>query len=138
MAAKDFIHDAVKNALVKDGWVSTDDPFTIRYRKLVLSADLGAERPIAAQRGMQRIVVEVKSFVSRSLIQDLEEALGQYNLYQTLLEVTEPERKLFLGVSEKTYEKFFAREEIKFVMQRLNVKMLVVNVDSEEVVQWIN
>ncbi len=75
--------------------------------------------------------------VSKQL-KNLEEALGQYNLYQTLLEVTEPERELFLGVSEKTFAKFFAREEIKFVMQRLNVKMLVVDVDSEEVVQWIN
>ena len=29
MSAKDAIHDAVMNALVKDGWTITDDPYTI-------------------------------------------------------------------------------------------------------------
>ncbi len=62
--------------------------------------------------------------------------MGQYNLYHTLLEEVEPDRELYLGVSEKTYEKFFVREEIKFVVQRLTIRVLVVNVGSEEIVQW--
>ncbi len=48
--AKDIIHDAVKNALIKDGWTITHDPFTIAYEEVSLSADLAAERPIAAER----------------------------------------------------------------------------------------
>lgn len=29
MPRKDRIHEAVKNALVKDGWTITDDPFRL-------------------------------------------------------------------------------------------------------------
>ena len=31
MSAKDIIHEAVKMALIKDGWIITDDPYTIEY-----------------------------------------------------------------------------------------------------------
>ena len=53
MAAADVIHDAVKNALIKEGWTITDDPFTIRYEDALLYADLAAERVLAAQRENQ-------------------------------------------------------------------------------------
>ncbi|MBG1242510.1 element excision factor XisH family protein [Nostoc sp. NZL] len=46
--------------------------------KKSLSADLGAERLISAEKGFQRIVVEVKSFVRQSDVKNLEKVLGQY------------------------------------------------------------
>lgn len=94
MPKLDIIHDAVKNALMKDRWTITDDPYVIQYRRTKLYADLGAERPIAAERNGQKLVVEVKSFVGASKIQDLKEALGQYDIYRYLLEATAPDRKL--------------------------------------------
>lgn len=42
--AKDIIHDAVKQALIKDGWTITDDPFRVQYEEFELFADLGAKR----------------------------------------------------------------------------------------------
>jgi hypothetical protein len=63
---RDIIHEAVKNALVKDGWTITADPYTIEYEDVTLFADLGAERPLAAERAGRKIVVEVKSFLSPS------------------------------------------------------------------------
>ncbi len=33
MPRKDEIHEAVKNALVKDGWTITADPYVITYRR---------------------------------------------------------------------------------------------------------
>ncbi|WP_293020707.1 MULTISPECIES: element excision factor XisH family protein [unclassified Moorena] len=86
MPKLDIIHKAVKNALIKDGWIITDDPYIIEYRKTKLYADLGAERPIAVQRNEQKLVVEVKSFVGTSKLQDLKEALGQYDIYRYLLD----------------------------------------------------
>jgi hypothetical protein len=80
--AKDIYHDTVKRALQNDGWAITHDPFPLQIGKKRLSADLGAERLISAERGLQRIVVEVKSFVGPSDIKDLEQALGQYVLYR--------------------------------------------------------
>jgi hypothetical protein len=32
MPAKDIYHDAVKNALIEDGWTITADPYKIKYK----------------------------------------------------------------------------------------------------------
>jgi hypothetical protein len=40
MPRKDRIHEAVKNALIKDGWTITDDPFRIHYEDADVYADL--------------------------------------------------------------------------------------------------
>jgi hypothetical protein len=66
MARRDIYHDTVKRALQKDGWTITHDPFPLQIGKKRLSADLGAERLISAEKGIQKIVVEVKSFVGQS------------------------------------------------------------------------
>ena len=50
MPRLDVIHDAVKNALIKDGWNITADPYEIKYEEITLYADLAAESPIAAER----------------------------------------------------------------------------------------
>lgn len=85
MPAKDIYHEAVKNALIKDGWTITADPYYIVYRKLRLVADLAAEHPLSAQRGDDKIVIEVKSFINPSFIYDLERAVGQYIIYRNFL-----------------------------------------------------
>ena len=137
MPADDRIYGAVKDALVKDGWTITDDPFTLKYQDADLYADLAAERPLAAQRGTQRIVVEIKSFLGPSPQRELQLALGQYEVYRTILEVTDPDRELFLAVSEIAYRMFFTRPSFQLVVQRNRVKLIVVRLDTEEVVQWI-
>ncbi len=49
--ARDKIHSAVKNALIKDGWTITDDPYYLKNKdgSLTLEVDLAAERTIAAE-----------------------------------------------------------------------------------------
>ena len=42
MPARDSIHSLVKQALIKDGWTITDDPFVITYGERFLFVDLGA------------------------------------------------------------------------------------------------
>lgn len=66
MPSRDKIHDIVKTALIKDGWEITHDPFFIRLGRFRTYADLGAERPFAAQKGSRKIAVEIKSFIGRS------------------------------------------------------------------------
>ncbi len=38
MPARDFYHDAVKNALTKDGWTITHDPLTLRWGERTCSS----------------------------------------------------------------------------------------------------
>lgn len=136
MPKLDIIHNAVKNALIKDGWTVTHDPFIIEYKELTLYADLAAERTIAAEREGRKIVVEVKSFVGASKIQDLKIGLGQYEIYVSLLEITDPNRKLYLAISEKVYDEFFTLESIQVIINRLQVPLIVVNPETEEIVKW--
>ena len=136
MATTDLIHDAVKNALIKDGWTITHDPYVIKYEEVTLFADLGAERAIAAELAGNKIVVEIKSFVGRSPIQDIKIALGQYNLYQGFLEVLAPERKLYLAISKKIYNGLFEQKAIQLIVQRYELPLLIVDVTKEEIVKW--
>ena len=79
MPAKDIYHDQVKNSLINDGWEITHDPLRIRLaRGKNLFVDLGAERLLAAERGIEKIAVEIKSFTRPSDMKDLEEAVGQW------------------------------------------------------------
>lgn len=64
--AKDLVHQAVKNALIKDKWLITHDPYTISFGGVNMAVDLGAEKLIAAIRDNQKIAVEIKSFLERS------------------------------------------------------------------------
>ena len=77
-SAKDRYHDCVKNALIKDGWVITHDPLRLPWGGKDMYIDLGAELLLAAEKGEQRIAVEIKSFLGRSELEDLERALGQF------------------------------------------------------------
>lgn len=136
MSKRDKIHDAVRNALVKDGWTITADPFEIIYKKVALRADLAADRVISADRGVEKIVVEIKSFISPSPIHELQTALGQFEVYSTYLQLTDSERKLYLAVSEEIWNRFFLREEVSIIVEKYQLPFLIVNIETEEVAQW--
>jgi hypothetical protein len=72
MPARDIYHDHVKRALISDGWTITHDPYTLTFGQKDVFVDLGAERVIAAEKGNEKIAVEVKSFQSASDVRDLE------------------------------------------------------------------
>lgn len=108
MPRTDVIHNAVKNALIRDEWTITDDPLTIRRGRLRLYADLAAEHLFAAERNGRRIVVEVKSFAGKSFIKELEGVLGQYFIYLACLEQVDPSRRIYLAISEAVYKDSFS------------------------------
>jgi len=138
MPAKDLYHDAVKAALIKDGWIILADPYRIQYKDIDLYADLAAERPIAAEREGQKIVVEIKSFVGRSPMTDFHNAIGQYAVYRSLIQETEPDYQLYLAIDDITYENFFKREGIAFIIKASQIFLLVVDIERKEIVQWTN
>jgi predicted RecB family endonuclease len=65
--AKDKIHTPVKEALIQEGWIITDDPLYIKVGNLTIFVDLGAERVIGAEKDGERIAVEVKHSVTLHL-----------------------------------------------------------------------
>ena len=66
MPARDSIHEIVKQAIIKDGWNITDDPYVISYGDRFLFVDLGIEkRFIGAERENSRIAIKIKEFRGR-------------------------------------------------------------------------
>ena len=135
--AKDIYHDCVKNALIKDGWNITHDPFKLEIGKKDLYIDLGAAQLIAATKTEQKIAVEIKSFIGRSDVDDLEKALGQYVLYFDILEDFEPERILYLAIPLTTFEDLFEEPIGKILLKKRRVKLIVFEPKKEEILKWI-
>lgn len=107
MPAKDIFHNKVRRALEKEGWTITEDPYRLKWELTTLYVDLAAEKAIAAEKDNQKIAVEIKSFVGKSEMADLEQAIGQYFLYRWIMDMQEPERVLFLAVPESVLSAAF-------------------------------
>jgi hypothetical protein len=146
MPQRDAIHNIIRQALVKEGWEITDDPYVISYGERFLFIDLAARldvlngiagRFIGARRGSSRIAVEIKEFQGNSAIADLEQAIGQYVLYQLLLKQVDSDRELYLAVTDKTFEGIFNEPIGELVMRELPMKLLIVDVEAVEVKRWI-
>lgn len=136
MPVKDRYHDAVRQALESDGWTITDDPLSLRVGTRDLYIDLGAEKLLAAERGSEKIAVEIKSFGGVSPIASLEQALGQFVLYSDALELLEPERLLFLAVPESVQE-FLAEPIGQLLLNKGRLRVLVFSVEKERILQWL-
>lgn len=138
MPAKDIYHYNVKNALIKDGWRIVRDGYQIKFKEIKLYADLAAEVMFAAERDKQQIIIEVKSFLGTSRIRDFEAAVGQYVLYRLYLSQVFPEATVYLAISSDIYRSFFTKQAIEFAIKELDIKLIIVDVEREEIVQWIS
>jgi len=136
MPAKDFFHDIVRTALEKDGWLITADPLVLTIGLRSVFIDLGAEKLIAAERGSEKIAVEVKSFLSPSPISDLETAWGQFFLYARALQKQEPDRRLYLAVNETVFKTLFAEEAGQLLLEEPGFHLIVFNPTTTEIVLW--
>lgn len=137
MSAKDTYHNAVKNALVKDGWTITHDPYTLAFGRKDVYVDLGCQRILAAERGLEKIAVEIKGFMGASEIRDLEVAVGQYVFYRSLLTRFEPDRKLFLAVPDDVVAGTLEEPIARPVLEDLHIALMAFNPEHEEIVKWI-
>ena len=138
MPQYDLYHESVKRALIKDGWAITDDPFIIEYKELRLFADLGAEKPIAAEKAECKIVVEIKVFGTPSPVTELERAVGQYGIYRTFLDRISPERELFLAVAQDVYQDFFQQYAVQEIITAFEIHLLIFEPATEGIVTWIS
>jgi hypothetical protein len=133
---KDTYHDVVRQALERDGWLITDDPLSFKIETDQIFIDLGAERMIAASKGVLKIAVEIKTFAGPSPLHDLQAALGQYVIYKRFLAELEPDRVLVLAVPTQT-AKLFQRPMWWKLITHENIKLLVYHPYKAEVVQWL-
>ncbi|MDJ0556880.1 MAG: element excision factor XisH family protein [Microcoleaceae cyanobacterium MO_207.B10] len=124
---------------MKDEWNITHDPLTIRISEAIkLQIDLAAENVIAAERGSEKIAVEIKSFIGDSDISSFHTALGQYLNYCQALEEQEQDRIVYLAIPVETYQYFFQLPFIQRSLKRYQVKLIIYNPKLEVISQWIS
>ncbi|MCU0347571.1 MAG: hypothetical protein MUC59_11555 [Saprospiraceae bacterium] len=135
--AKDRNHQEVREALENDGWTITHDPYKIMLGRRKGFIDLGAEI-LAAEKGVAKIAVEIKSFLGSSDLYQFEDALGQFLVYLPALTKKEPERTLYLAVPEEFYDNFFEDSYFLEIAELYKLKMLVFNEKNNTIIKWID
>jgi hypothetical protein len=137
MPRLDTYHHTVKRALEKDDWTITHDPLLLQIGKKRLFADLGAMHLVSAEKDQNKIAVEIKSFLGKSDVRDLEQAVGQYVVYRQLIDRDEPERKLYLAVTTKVYDSVFTAELGQLLITNQVICLVVFDAKKEVITQWI-
>lgn len=137
MSCRDTYHDIVKKALEADGWTITHDPYIVVYDRQKLYIDLGAEAPIGAEKMGRRIAVEVKSFLGKSEITELERAIGQYILYRVLVRRVEADRLLYLALPVEAFNSILDVVEGRELLSGEQIRVLVFDVNQETITKWI-
>jgi hypothetical protein len=134
--AKDKYHYQVKEALEKEGWTITHDPYFIRLGKRKGYIDLGAEI-LGAERGTEKIAVEIKSFSGVSDVDEFEDALGQFLLYKLALIKKEPDRILYLAMPRDFYNDLFDDAFFLEVLKIYQVHIVIYDYKNLLIEQWI-
>lgn len=137
MPRKDLYHDAVRRALEQDGWIITLDPYPLKFGEEDLYIDLGAKVPIGAEKEGCKIAVKIKSFLGKSSMTDLERALGQLTLYRFLLARKEPERMLYLALSETAHDAVLNTADARDLVADINIPLILFDADGEKITRWI-
>ena len=99
--------------------------------------DLGAEQLLAAEKGKRKIAVEVKSFTGASEMNDLEKAIGQYVVYHDVLAELEPDRILYMAVTEEILVELFEEPIGQLLLNNHRVRLIIFHPKLEVIVKWI-
>lgn len=137
MPATDICAPAIVRALTKDGWQVSPKSYQIWIDKLHrLHVDLEARY---GQPPFQTImIVEIKCFNDRRTeVPDLYTAIGQYLVYRSLMHQKEIRIPLYLAVPLHAYEGVFDRMGMPAIHDN-KIKMIVVNIEKEEISQWLS
>lgn len=136
--ARDKYHEQVRLALEKDGWTVTDDPYQLLMGTRRTYIDLGAERLlIGAEKGKEKIAVEIKTFTGGSDLQDFDQAVGQFLRYRSALQREEPDRKLYLAMPFVFYERFFQDLFFLELLEETDISTIVYDQTNAIIKKWI-
>jgi hypothetical protein len=138
MARKDYYHDLVRNALQNDGWLITNDPFTVPTPDMDFYIDLGAEKSIiGAERDGEQIAVEIKSLRGSTYYYDAYQALGQFLIYRLAMDKQKMLRDLYLAVPNIAFQELEKVSIFKDAWLHYHVHLLIFDEKEEKILQWI-
>jgi hypothetical protein len=135
--AKDKFHKEVCQAIEKEGWVITNNPFYIKLGKIPIQIDLGAEKIIGAEKEGKKIAIEIKTFGILSFISAFHDAVGQYIVYREALELIKANRDLYLAIPSDVFNVFGNELLVKTVLEKNKFNILVYKPSNQEIISWI-
>jgi XisH protein/XisI protein len=92
---QDQYEPTIRQALTAEGWRLTRGEFRLAFDQRTARVDIGAQLITAEARSVKRrIAVEVKDFLGRSVVADLEQAVGQYLVYRSWMARVDPMREV--------------------------------------------
>ena len=138
MPAIDQCASQIIRVLQDAGWNVTHSPFAIKIEKSrtgYIFADLRLEH---GQTEETVFVVEIKCFQStRTVLEEFYQAIGQYVVYRSALRSSQIRLPIYLALPLRIYESFFQRALIKSVLNEIEMNLVVIDLQKEEVSQWI-
>ena len=134
MPAQDKYHSTVKRALVKAGWTIIGEQVPFKIEDRYFFVDLR----VARNRNQLVILLEIKGFESSPAQGTLlMEAIGQYRVYLSVLALANENIPLYLAVPILAYNGILTEVIGQQVLQDNQVRLLVFDPESEEIVKWI-
>jgi hypothetical protein len=136
MPTLDHCHQNVVHALEKEGWKVAPIPLRVEVEMRLIYVDIEAQRQRNGKRD-QILLAEIKCFPDRnSTTTDLYQAIGQYLLYRATLFHAEIVAPLYLAIPYDVYHKVFDLPA-RTVCSESKIKLLIVNLQTETIVEWI-
>jgi hypothetical protein len=129
---EDKLKEAVQLALGLAGVQIIADPYRFRSGGFKYQIDLAVK-----VTGLMA-VVEIKSFLSLSFLEDFYAAIGQYITYRYALQLAQIHADLYLAVPSNVHAKHFAKPLIKGILEMHHVKLIVFDPEDNQSIQWIN
>jgi hypothetical protein len=135
--ALDSCHYQVVNALTKAGWSVEPNIYVMELDRVRIYPDIRA-RQVNGQVE-ELLIVEVKCFSDEDNYSDeLYRAIGQYPVYRTMIELKGVQAKIYVAIPSFIYDRLFRRQVVAETIRIANIKLIVVDIDREENIQWID
>jgi hypothetical protein len=135
LPAKDYYHDTVKRALIKDGWEINREQVLFIIADRHIWIDMEASKTSEGQK----ILVEVKGFQGPSQVDELMDAVGKYTVYRAVINETGGQAiPLYLTIPDEAYQRILSERIGVIARQQAQIKLLVFDPGREEIRVWID
>jgi len=136
MPAFDQCHEQVVHALQKDGWRVADQQVRLTTGRRNAFIDMRIAHGFNGN-GRTILLVEVKCFPPDSdRNSELYGAIGQYLIYRAMLVENDDDTALYLSIPTIEFAKLTDRA-FKRVIAESNIKLLIVDLEQERIIEWI-
>ena len=130
MPTIDYCQSQVVHALQKAGWTVAPKPQRLVVGRRVVYID------VVAKQSNQKVFIEVKCFADPGSVHEQYVAIGQYLTYQKMLAIRDNPTPLYLAIPSTIYSRRFDAI-INGIIQDNHMKLLVIDLAMEMIVQWI-